>query len=122
MHYLVLRSIDNINSRNVTEEPQKEKKPSNHELVDELLKELDEVDDDKPKSKSTKKQSQTSESTSEISNRLIEVSQQTKEFKEYGFNKDLEKDFNIATALDEDKFLQELEEENQVKIPLVSVT
>lgn len=86
------------------------------------MKELDEVDNDIPNTKSPKKQAQTTTSyTPEITTKLVQVSQPTKEFKEYGFNGDLEKDLNIALALDEDKFLQELEEENKVQFPLSSM-
>lgn len=124
----VLRSIENLSKPYKEEILPIKKEKSDAELVDELLKELDfdnDDDDDNNDKKQTKK-TNTSPSKADVlvdpaslPNKLVAISQPSKQTNDYVFNVDLEKELNLALAMDEERFLQEIEEEEQVSKTLI---
>ena len=107
-------SIENLNTKfDPEDDRQKKKEKTKVELVDELLKELDDNDDIIPEKKPQKATTQPETTELTLADKLL--TKQTPS-NAYALNTDYSKEPNLNSSLDEEKFLQELEEEQQVSI------
>lgn len=99
---------------NMPYEPEvKIKGKSEQDLIDELLKELDASDEDNKNNKSGSRSPTKDNSSPNPSSLALKLTKPIQNNISV-FNGGIDKGLNMASALDEDLFLQEIEEEEQV--------